>query len=424
MSRLAVLGGRLIDPANNRDEITNLFIDDGKIVAIGTSPDNFSPNESIDATDMIVCPGLVDLASRLREPGAEQKGTIASEARAAVLGGITTVCCLPDTDPVIDEVATVELIKRRAKDAARANVRPLGALTMGLKGEQLSEMSALRQAGCPAMTQADFLIKDTRVLLRAMQYAVSFEIPLILRPQDHWLAADGCAHEGDVATQLGLPAIPAVAETIAIGQILALVRHSEVQVHFSKISSRHSLPLIIAAKKDGLNITADVSINHLYLSEDDVQGFNSDCHIMPPLRSTKDREALRLALSDGSIDAICSDHSPHDIDAKLKPFSSAEPGMSGFDSFFSLGYGLIEQGVLTWMQLIRLMSTHPASLLGLDAGALGVGDPADVCIFDPREKWLVSPDEFFSSGKNTAYNDWTLSGRARHTIVSGVIQHV
>ena len=211
MNRLAVLGGRLIDPANNRDEITDLFIEGDRIVAIGSMPENFSPNESINASGMIVCPGLIDLASRLREPGAEQKGTIASEGKAAVLGGITTVCCLPDTDPVTDEVATVELIKRRATDAGRAKIRPLGALTQGLKGEQLSEISALRRAGCPAMTQAEFLIRDTRVLLRAMQYAASFEIPLILRPQDHWLAADGCVHEGDIATQLGLPAIPAIA---------------------------------------------------------------------------------------------------------------------------------------------------------------------------------------------------------------------
>lgn len=422
MSRLAVLGGRLIDPANNRDEMTDLFIEGDRIVAIGSMPENFSPNESIDASGMIVCPGLIDLASRLREPGAEQKGTIASEAKAAVLGGITTVCCLPDTDPVTDEVATVELIKRRATDAGRAKIRPLGALTQGLKGEQLSEISALRRAGCPAMTQAEFLIRDTRVLLRAMQYAASFEIPLILRPQDHWLAADGCVHEGDIATQLGLPAIPAIAETIAIGQILALVRHSGVQVHFSKISSRHSLPLIRAAKSEGLNITADVSINHLYLTEDDLLGFNNECHVMPPLRSKKDREALRQALSDGSIDAICSDHSPHDIDAKLKPFSSAEPGISGFDTFLSLGHQLVEQQVLTWSQLIHLMSARPASLLGLDTGGLGIGDPADVCIFDPQKSWLVSSDSFYSSGKNTPYNGWTLSGRTRHAIVGGIIQ--
>ncbi|HBA36038.1 MAG TPA: dihydroorotase [Gammaproteobacteria bacterium] len=422
MKCLAVCGGRVIDPATATDHITDLFIHGDKIIAHGEKPSGFSIDETIDARNTVVCPGLVDLSARLGEPGTEQKGTIASEARAAALGGITTLCCLPDTDPVIDEPATVEFIKRRARDANQARVLPLGALTRGLQGEQLSEMSALYQEGCPAMTQANGAIRDTRVLLRAMQYAASLDIPIILRPQDPWLAGKGCMHEGAIATQLGLPGVPAIAETVAIGQIMALARQARVRVHFSKISSRFSLSLIEQAKSEGLRVTADVSINQLYLTEDDLLGFNSQCHVVPPLRSRHDREVLRQALASGLLDVICSDHWPHETDAKLAPFPSTEPGISGFDTYFSLLYGLVEQGVIDWAQLIRLASARPADILNIEAGSLAIGQPADISIFDPTVEWQVSPEAMFSSGVNTPFSGRKLRGRVRCTLINGQVR--
>ena len=336
-SNITISGGRVVDPANNTDQVIDLHIADGRILAHGAPPTNFSAGQTLDASGCIVCPGLIDLCTRLGEPGHEQRGTIASETRAAALAGVTTLVCLPDTDPVVDEPSVVELILNRAESAGYARVLPLGALTLGLDGERLTEASALLRQGCVGLSNADNPIRDTRVLRRAMEYASTFSIPLVLQPQDGWLAAGGCAHEGAVATRLGLPGIPVAAETVAIAQLIELAALTGTRLHLSRLTSRRGVDMLREAKRDDLPISADVSINHLHLSDIDVLGFNSLCHVLPPLRDRRDLEALHEAVYDGTIDAVCSDHNPCESDAKMAPFQATYPGISGVESLLPLG---------------------------------------------------------------------------------------
>ncbi|HJT50486.1 MAG TPA: dihydroorotase [Nitrosospira sp.] len=418
---IAIRNGRLIDPKNRIDSVLDVFIAGGKIASVGASPQGFRTDEEIDASNLIVCPGLVDLAARLREPGLEYKATLESEMAAAVAGGITSLACSPDTDPVLDEPGLVEMLKHRARSLNQAHVYPVGALTRGLKGESLTEMAELRDAGCVAFGQSDMPLPNNRVLMQAMQYASTFGFCVWLRPQDADLADGGVAHDGEVATRLGLPPIPVCAETIALSNIIVMARETGARIHLCRVSSAEGVSLIRTARKQGLPLTCDVAANHAHLSEMDIGFFDSNCHLVPPLRSLADRDALRGGLRDGTIDAICSDHTPVDEDVKLLPFAEAEAGATCAELLLPL---TLKWGAETRLPLISALSritAEPARILGVDAGHLSPGAAADLCIFDQDQYWKVEPGALRSQGKNTPFLGLELQGRVKYTFVNGNI---
>ncbi len=417
--KLRIHGGHVIDPANGVDAVTDIYAARGKILALGQAPGDFAADMEIDATGQIVCPGLVDLAARLREPGEEHKATIESETLAAAAGGITTLCCPPDTNPIIDTPAVVELIRLRAAEVGMSQVVSLGALTRNLDGEQLSEMAALRKAGCAGVSNALRPMANPLILRRAMEYAATFDLTVFLYPSDHWLANEGCAHEGRIATRLGLPGIPAAAETAAVAQGLALSEETGVRAHFCRLTTGRAVRMVARARYDGAPVSADAAMPYLYLSENDIAEFDSNCHLMPPLRTTEDRDYLREALAGGTLQAVCSDHQPHEADAKNGPFPSTEPGISGLDSLLPLGLRLVEQQVLSLPELIERMTIGPARILGLPAGTLSPGAAADICIFDPARNWVLNPDSMHSHGHNTPFAGWEMPGRVTRTILNG-----
>ncbi|MDO8293684.1 MAG: dihydroorotase [Gallionella sp.] len=416
-----IKNGRLIDPKNNLDAVCDVFIAAGRIAAVGNAPAGFAADKVIDASGLVVAPGLIDLAARLREPGYEYRATLESEMEAAVAGGITSLACPPDTDPPLDEPGLVEMLKHRAKNLNQAHVYPVAALTSALKGQELTEMAELADAGCVAFSQADAPLTDTRVLLRAMQYAATFNFSVWLRPQDSFLAKNGVAHDGEVATRCGLPAIPVCAETIALSTMLALAQETGVKLHICRISSAAGVELIRAAKQQGLAVTCDVSMNHVHLSEMDIGFFDPNCHLVPPLRSLRDRAALRAGLLDGTIDAICSNHAPVDEDAKQLPFAEAEAGATGLELLLPLVLKWAQQEKLTLSGALTKATLQPAQILGLDAGHLSVGAAADVCVFDPETYWKVEPAALKSQGKNTPFTGLEVQGRVRYTLVDGQI---
>ncbi len=414
-----IKNGRLIDPKNKLDAQQDLFISERRVVAIGTAPQDFIADQVIDAAGLIVMPGLVDVAARLREPGYEYRATLESEMNAAVAGGVTSLACPPDTDPPLDEPGLVEMLKRRARVLNQARVFPIGALTYGLKGTELTEMIELSDAGCKAFSQADAPLTDTRVLLRAMQYAATFGYRVWLRPQDSFLAKNGVAHDGEVASRLGLPPIPVVAETIALATALQLARETGVTLHICRISSAAGVEMLRAAKREGLAVTCDVSINHIHLSEMDIGYFDANCHLVPPLRSQRDRAALHAGLLDGTIDAICSNHSPVDDDAKQLPFAEAEAGATGLELLLPLVLKWAEQQRVPLLDALARITISPAQLLGQKMGHLSVGAHADICIFDPQSTWVVAPAALKSQGKNTPFNGYEMQGRVRYTMLDG-----
>ena len=418
---IQIKNGRLIDPKNNLDAKQDLFIAAGKVVAVGNAPAGFVADKVIDAAGLVVAPGLIDLAARLREPGYEYMATLESEMQAAVAGGITSLACPPDTDPPLDEPGLVEMLKHRARNLNQAHLYPVGALTSALKGQELTEMAELADAGCVAFSQADAPLTDTRVLLRAMQYAATFGYRVWLRPQDAFLAKDGVAHDGEVATRLGLPAIPVVAETTALATMLQLARETGVMLHICRLSSAAGVELVRAAKRDGLPVTCDVSINHLHLTEMDIGFFDAHYHLMPPLRSQRDRAALRAGLLDGTIDALCSNHSPVDDDAKQLPFAEAEAGATGLELLLPLALKWAEQEHVPLAEALAHITVNPAQLLGQKMGHLSVGAHADICIFDPEASWKIEPAALKSQGKNTPFNGYEMQGRVRYTLLDGQV---
>jgi dihydroorotase len=419
--KIQIKNGRFIDPKNKIDAQQDVYIERGKISAIGQPPAGFVADTTIDAKDLIVIPGLIDMAARLREPGYEYKATLESEMNAAVAGGITSLACPPDTDPALDEPGLVEMLKYRARALSQANVYPVGALTYGLKGLELTEMAELTDAGCVAFSQADAPLTDTRVMMRAMQYAATFGFGVWLRPQDSYLARDGVAHDGEVATRLGLPAIPVCAETIALATMLQLARETGVRLHICRISSAAGVELVRQAKQDGLALSCDVSMNHIHLSEMDIAYFDSNCHLIPPLRNQRDREALRKGLQDGVIDSICSNHSPVDDDAKQLPFAEAEAGATGLELLLPLVLKWSQQEKITVSDAIAKVTTNAAHILNIDAGHLTPGAAADICIYDPAEYWVVEAGALKSQGKNTPFIGMELQGKVRYTLVNGKI---
>jgi dihydroorotase len=418
-----IRNGRVIDPASGLDAVTPVFIADARIAAIGNAPSGWRAERTIDAAGRVIAPGLVDLAVRLREPGLEHKATLESEMEAAIAGGVTSLACPPDTDPPLDEPGLVEMLKHRARLLSQAHVYPVGALTVGLAGTTLTEMGQLAEAGCVAFSQADTPLVDTQVLLRAMQYAATFGHAVWLRPQEPHLARGGVAHEGEVATRLGLPAIPAMAETIALGSILALVRATGVRVHLCRLSTAEAVAMVAAAKREGLRVTCDVAVHHLHLCDVDIGWFDSATHLVPPLRSTRDRAALRAGVADGTVDVVCSDHAPVDDDAKQLPFGEAEPGATGLELLLPLTLKWAqEEGVPLPAALARITSL-PARVLGIEAGTLAVGAPADLCIFDPKHAWRVTPAALRSQGRNTPFAGYEMTGRVVCTLVAGEVAY-
>ncbi len=421
MSKVHIKNGRVIDPKNRVDAKQDVFIAEGKIAALGKAPAGFRAERTLAADALVVCPGLIDLSARLREPGFEYKATLASEMQAAVAGGVTSLACPPDTDPPLDEPGLVEMLKYRAKSLNLAHVYPLGALTWKLGGERLTEMAVLRDAGCIAFSHADTPLSDTQMLWRALQYAATFGIAVWLRPQDGFLARGGVAHDGEVATRLGLPGIPAFAETIALATILQLVRATRTRVHLCRLSTAEGVAMLRAAKKEGLPVSCDASAHHAHLSEIDLGYFDSHCNVIPPFRSLRDRDALRAGLADGTIDALCSDHAPVDEDAKQLPFAESEPGVTGLELLLPLALKWAEEMRVALPEALAMVTSKPAAILGVPAGDIAAGRDADVCVFDPSAQVKITADSLKSQGKNTPFIGYELPGRVRYTLVGGQV---
>lgn len=423
--KLHIKNGRLVDPANGIDRVTDLFVADGKVAAIGDTPAGFVADTTLDATGLVVAPGLVDLSARLREPGYEYKATLESEMRAAVQGGVTTLVCPPDTDPVLDEPGLVEMLKHRARNLDLAHVHPLGALTMGLKGEALTEMAELTEAGCIGFAQAEVPILDTNVLLRALQYAKTFGYTVWLRPQDPHIGRGGVAHSGPLASRLGLSGVPVMAETIALHTIFELVRSTGARVHLCRMSSSAGLELVRAAKKEGLPVSCDVGVHHLHMTDADIGFFDSNARLTPPVRSGRDRDAITAALLDGTIDAVCSDHTPVDDDEKLLPFAEASPGATGLELLLSLMLKWVEdqRGQDALPRALAKITADAARTAGLAAGDLKVGAAADIVVFDPNVRWKVEGAALASQGKHTPFLGYELTGQVQATVVGGRIAY-
>ncbi|MDM0049131.1 dihydroorotase [Variovorax sp. J22R115] len=423
MSNILITNGRVVDPAAGLDRKADVAIADGKVFAIGDVSSEFRAERTLDAQGCLVVPGLVDLAARLREPGYEHEGMLESEMGAAVAGGVTSLVCPPDTDPVLDEPGLVEMLKFRAEKMRRARLFPLGALTRSLAGEVLTEMAELTEAGCIGFGQADIPLGNTQVLQRALQYASTFGYTVWLRPQDRDLGK-GVAASGPLATRLGLAGVPAAAETIAIFTIIELMRSTGARVHLCRLSSAGGVAQVRAAKAEGLPLTCDVSINSLHLVDTDIGYFDSRARLNPPLRQQRDRDALSAGLADGTIDALVSDHTPVEADAKTLPFAESEPGATGLELLLPLALLWGEQSGAGLARAIEVVSSGPAKLVGAQGvGRLMKGGAADLCVVDPALEWQVQPEALRSQGKHTPFGGYAMHGRARFTLVGGRIVH-
>ncbi|AMO37730.1 dihydroorotase [Thauera humireducens] len=421
---ILISNGRVVDPANRTDAVQNVYVAGGKIVALGSAPDGFQADRNIDASGLVVAPGFIDLAARLREPGFEYRATLESEMEAAMAGGVTSLAIPPDTDPALDEPGLVEMLTYRAKKLNRAHIYPVGALTIGLKGERLSEMAELVEAGCVAFSQANVPIVDNGVLMRALQYAATFGFRVWLQPIAPFLARGGNAHDGEVATRMGLAGIPVAAETVALYTYLELAKITGARLHITRLSSAAGLALIEQARAEGMDVTCDVSINHVHLCDMDIGYFNPNCHLIPPLRSQRDREALCRGLAEGRINALCSDHTPVDDDGKQAPFSESEPGATGLELLLPLTLKWAGRAGLSLLDGLARITSDAARIVGITkAGHLSVGARADVCVFDPDAHVAVTRDSLRSQGKNTPFLGMELPGQVRYTLVEGQVMY-
>jgi len=417
---LAIEGGRLIDPASGYDAATNIYIADGRIAAIGAPPPGFSAQRTIDARGLVVAPGLVDLCARMREPGTE--GALRGEMRAALAGGVTGVVCPPDTEPALDEPGLVRMLRQRSREAAGARLYPLGAMTAALAGETLAEMHTLAQVGCVAFCQTTALPANHGTLLQALRYAKTFGLPIWLRPVDASLVGDGIAGDGALASRLGLPGITVAAETVALHTIFELQRTAGTRIHICRLSSAEGVALVRAAKREGLPLTADVSIHHVHLIDQNIGYYDTNCRLDPPLRTERDRAAIRSGLADGTIDAVCSDHAPVALEDKLLPFGEARAGASGLETLLPLILDWARAEAIPLAQALAVVTSAPARILGEDTGTLQVGRKADLVLFDPAASWTVQSESLVSSGKNSPFIGQRLSGRARCTMVGGEVR--
>lgn len=415
---LKITGGTLFDGSGKESSNPGLLIQDGKIAALGASALSASSDQSFDASGCVIAPGFIDLCCNLREPGNGQKGNIATETRAAAHGGFTTVCASPETSPVNDSSAVTHLIRDGAESRGAVRVLPIGAITRGLDGELLSDLAGLKNAGCVAVGNGSRGIRNARILRRCMAYAQTFGLTVMFSPENQALAADGYAHDGQVATRLGLLGIPEVAETAAVMEMLLLAEETGVKLHLSQLSTARSVDMLADARSRGIQVTADVAMHQLCFTEDALAGFDSRFHVRPPLRTEADRKALLAAVQSGVIDAIVSQHQPHDSAAKQAPLPATEPGLSSIESLLSLGLELVDRGELSLAQLLTALTTGPAGIVGLSP-RLVAGAVADLCVFDPSGSWRPSAQTLLSSGHHVPVSGRDLRGKVRLTLVNG-----
>jgi dihydroorotase len=416
MSRIIINNGRVIDPANNLDVMGTICIEDGHIVSCPESLQGFKADLEINANECWVCPGIVDLSVRLSKHSEEPRVTVANESEAISASGVTSACCI---FPVIDTPAVVESLLQSAEHSHKLRILPIGALTRGLEGERLSEMYTLKEAGCVAVSNGLSPIMNNEILRRALEYAASSDMLVMIHPEDHYLYNRGVVNEGAISTRLGLPPIPSSAETVAVSTALLLIEQTGVKAHFCRLSTARAVGMIAAAKRDGLPVSADVDITHLFMTEMDVDDFNSLCHMRPPLRSLEDRAALLQGLVEGTIEAICSDHQILGSDAKSAPFSLTRPGGAIIEFLLPLTLDLINKGKISVAQGIAVLSQNPAKILGLPYGTLSIGAPADIIIVDPDHSWTAEPGTLRSTGNSTPFTGWECQGKVTHTLLNG-----
>ena len=421
MKKIQIDNARILDPENGIDKKGSIFIENGIIAAISKTDKKFNPDLRINAKGKWVCPGIVDLSARFAKPGQEFKSTISTEASAAASAGVTTVCCPPDTFPVIDSPAVVELMYKTAEESGQVQLLPIGALTHGLKGDRLAEMESLKRAGCVAISNANQPVLNNEILRRAFEYAASTDLTVFIHPEDHHLRNQGVINEGAISTRLGLPPIPETAETVALSAALLLVEQTGVCAHFCRLSTARAVDMIGQAKSAGLPVSADAGICHLFLTEMDVDGYNANCHLIPPLRRLEDKDALVNGIIDGTIDAICSDHQPLSIDSKTAPFSLTKPGASTIEFLLPLLIDLATRKKISLLQAIEKISSNPAKVLRLPLGSLSEGKAANITIFDPDKTWTVLGANLVSAGKSTPFDGWELQGKTSHTLLNGVL---
>ncbi|SFK03815.1 dihydroorotase [Methylophaga sulfidovorans] len=421
--KIRIKNGRVIDPASQFDARQDVYISDGKIIAIGEQLEGFDADKTIDATGLIVSPGLIDLSVRVREPGQEHTATILTETKAAAAGGITTVCVPPDTAPVIDNPTVVELIDDRAKKSGRSMVLTMGAMTQNLGSELLAEMARLKAAGCVGISNGLSPIKNSVIMQRAMSYAATLDMTVFITASDPWLQSQGCVHEGAVSSRLGLGGIAESAETIAVSRDLILIEQTGVRAHFHNLSTGKAVKLIREAQNRGLPVTADVSAHHLHLSEHDLGNYDALSHVLPPFRSIRDREQLQQGVRDGVISAISSHHQPLDKDDKLGPFAETKPGISGLETLLPLTMKLVEDDEVNLHTALAALTCNPADILGINSGQLKVGAVADICLIDPDSEYECQPLNFVSAGKNSPFEGWLFNHQVSHTLFHGRLVH-
>lgn len=422
MPTILIKGGQVID-AGRFNGLADVLIEDGKVTAVGKSVKLKGQATIIEANGKLVLPGFVDLHVHLREPGFEHKETIQTGTAAAVAGGFTSVCCMPNTNPVNDNQSVTEFILEQARAAGNCHVFPVGAITKGSEGKELAEIGDLRRAGCVAISDDGQPVMNSLVMRRAMEYALAFDIPVIDHCEDLHLSEGGCMNEGLVSTELGLPGIPAAAEDVMVARNLALAELTGARLHLAHLSTAGSVRMVREAKSRGIKVTAEACPHHFSLTEEAVQEFNTHAKMNPPLRTWQDVQAIKEGLRDGTIDAIATDHAPHAIQEKQLEFDTAPFGIVGLETALPLTLALVEEGVLTLAAAVAKLTSAPARAFGLDRGTLAIGAEADVVIVDPEAAWIVDPARFRSMGRNTPFAGWKVKGRVTHTIVGGRLVH-
>ena len=418
---ILIKNGRVIDPKNNIDDILDILVVDGKITELNKNLDSKKAKQIIDASKKIVIPGIIDLQLNLREPGNQYKSTLESEMIAANAGGVTGMVCPPDTTPILDEPGLVKMLKNKSEALKLGNVYPLGALTQKLNGKLLTEINDLYESGCIGFSQAEKPIQDTEVLYRSFQYLSTFNLKAFLRAEDAYLSEKGIINAGEISTRLGLKGIQSISETTAINKILEIAHLTKTKIHLNKISTADGLNLIKIAKKNGVNVTCDVSIHQIFLTDNDIGFFNTNCFLKPPLRRESDRMKIIDSIIDGTIDAICSDHSPVNEDNKLKPFAESEYGASSVELLMPLVYKLSEDYKIDLGLLINKITNQPSSILEINKGSLSVNSDADICIFNPEHSWEINSKTLISEGKNTPFLNQNFTGKVSSTFFNGNI---
>ena len=420
MVAIFIAGGHVIDPGRFNG-VADVLIDEGRVVAVGPRLKVPAGCTKIDAVGRLVLPGFVDLHVHFREPGFEYKESIQSGAAAAVAGGFTSVCCMPNTNPVNDNQAITELMLDRARAAGLANVFPIGAITKGSEGKELAEIGDLRRAGCVAISDDGKPVMNSLVMRRAMEYALAFDVPVVDHCEDLHLAEGGCMNEGAISTELGLPGIPAAAEDVMVARNVALAELTGARLHLAHISTEGSVRMVREAKSRGLKVTAEACPHHFTITEETVRGYNTYAKMNPPLRTWKDVQAIKEGLRDGTIDVIATDHAPHASQEKQLGFTEAPFGIVGLETALPLTLALVDEGVLSLESAVDKLSTAPAKAFGLAKGTLAVGADADVAIVDQQEQWEVDPAKFRSKSRNTPFAGWKVKGRVSMTLVRGRI---